>query len=180
MTRAIGHHQGMARELSAELLPDAEQHELLGATLQRVNKASNAALVAAVELGARSAADIRPLVKDEVERMGLPAPFVTPAVERVVKLAATVTGRKQRFSNYQSLALPAGSVKWPATDRVVMPTAAGKRTIRVRVDPSRGGLRPPLEGRSVALVFRNGEFVLVAVEEPKAEGSGAEGSGVED
>ncbi|HEX2736538.1 MAG TPA: hypothetical protein VHP57_00200, partial [Acidimicrobiia bacterium] len=111
----------MARELSAALLPDAEQHELLGATLQRINKASNGALVTAVEQGLKTAAELRPLVKEEVERVGLPAPFVTPAVDRVAKLAGTVVGRKQRFSNFQSLVLPAGSVKWPATDRVVLP-----------------------------------------------------------
>jgi hypothetical protein len=159
----------MARELSAALLPDAEQHELLGATLQRINKASNGALVTAVEQGLKTAAELRPLVKEEVERVGLPAPFVTPAVDRVAKLAGTVVGRKQRFSNFQSLVLPAGSVKWPATDRVVLPTAAGKRTVRVRVDPSRGGLRPPLEGKAVALVFRNGEFALVAVADSQNE-----------
>ncbi|MFN8037449.1 MAG: hypothetical protein U0V73_16130 [Acidimicrobiia bacterium] len=156
----------MPRPLRAQLLPDAELHELLGATLQRVNKASNAALVAAVDHGAKQPAEIRAFVKDEVERVGLPATFVTPAVDRVARLAATVTGRKQRFSGFQSLVLPASAVKWPGTDRVVLPTAAGKRTVRVRVDPTRGGLRPPLEGRAVALVFRNGEFELVAVEEP--------------
>ena len=153
----------MARESSAELLPDADQHELLGATLQRVNKASNAALVAAVEQNLRAAADLRPVVKTEVEKVGLPATFVTPALDRVAKAASTVAGRKARFSNYQSLVLAPSAVKWPATDRVVLPTSAGKRTIRVRVDPSRGGLRAPLDGKPVALTFRNGEFVLVEV-----------------
>lgn len=155
----------MARDETAQLLPDAEQHELLGATLQRVNKACNAALVAAVEQGARRAVEIRPLVKVEVERVGLPAVFVTPAVERVTRAVGSVVGRKQRFSSFQSLVLAPVTVKWPATDRVVLPTHAGKRTVRVRMDPSRGGLRPPLEGKAVALVFRNGEFELVAVSE---------------
>jgi hypothetical protein len=57
--------------------------------------------------------------------------------------------------------LPPAAVKWPASDRVTLPTSAGKRTVRVYVDPSKGGLRPPLEGRPAALVYRNGEFDLV-------------------
>jgi hypothetical protein len=44
---------------------------------------------------------------------------------------------------------------------VTLPTSAGKRTVRVYMDPARGGLRPPLEGRPAALVYRNGEFDLV-------------------
>jgi hypothetical protein len=53
-------------------------------------------------------------------------------------------------------------MRWSGSDRVALPTGAGRRTIRVYVDPRRGGLRPPLEGRPAALVFRNGEFELVA------------------
>lgn len=161
----------MSRDLTAELLCDAEQHELLGNTLQRVNKASNAALVVAAEQGLREARAIRPVVKTEVERVGLPATFVTPALERVVKAASSVAGRKHRFSNFQALVLPAASVKWPATDRVVLPTVAGKRTVRVRVDRSRGGLRPPLDGKVVALTFRNGEFELNVVDEDGDDGA---------
>jgi hypothetical protein len=56
-------------------------------------------------------------------------------------------------------------MKWGASDRVSIPTGSGRRTIRVYVDPQRGGLRPPLEGRPASLVFRNGEFELVAADE---------------
>ena len=52
-------------------------------------------------------------------------------------------------------------MKWPASDRVNLPTASGKRTVRVYLEPGRGSLRPPLEGKPTALVFRNGEFELV-------------------
>ena len=45
-----------------------------------------------------------------------------------------------------------------------MLTSAGRRTIAVRVDKSRGDLRPPLSGRPVMLVFRNGEFELLAAD----------------
>ncbi len=43
-------------------------------------------------------------------------------------------------------------------DRVTLPTANGKRTVRVYVEPGRGSLRPPLEGKPTAFVFRNGDF----------------------
>jgi hypothetical protein len=45
-----------------------------------------------------------------------------------------------------------------------MLTAAGRRTISVRVDKSRGDLRPPLSGRPATLVYRNGEFELLAAD----------------
>ena len=45
-----------------------------------------------------------------------------------------------------------------------MLTASGRRTIAVRVDRSRGDLRPPLAGRPVMLVYRNGEFELLAAD----------------
>jgi hypothetical protein len=51
-----------------------------------------------------------------------------------------------------------------------MLTASGRRTISVRVDRSRGDLRPPLAGRPAALVYRNGEFELWATDvERKSE-----------
>jgi hypothetical protein len=72
--------------------------------------------------------------------------------------------RGPKFSAFQALALPASLAKWPATDRVTLATAAGRRTIHVYVDPSRGDLRAPLDGHDVSLVLRNGEFELVADE----------------
>lgn len=143
------------------LLPDADQHELLGQTLERVNRACNAARTRLLERGVHDPSgvargELRSVVKEELDRFKLPSPFVTPSVERV---AAAL--RRQRFSTYQSLTLPAGAFKWGGADRVTLPTWAGRRTVRVYVDPLRGGLRPPLEGRSATLVYRNGEFELV-------------------
>ena len=36
--------------------------------------------------------------------------------------------------------------------------------ITVRVDTARGGLRPPLEGRPAMIVYRNGQFDLLAAD----------------
>jgi hypothetical protein len=146
----------MAAPVSVRLLPDPDQHDLLAATLERVNKASNLARTRALEQGVSARGALRTVVKEELDRFKLPAAFVAPAVQRV---EASLT--RQKFGAYQSLVLPPASVKWPASDRVTLPTAAGKRTVRVYMDPTRGGLRPPLEGRPAALVFRNGEFELV-------------------
>jgi hypothetical protein len=146
----------MAAPVSVRLLPDPDQHDLLAATLERVNKASNLARTRALEQGVSGRGALRTVVKEELDRFKLPAAFVAPAVQRV---EASLT--RQKFGAYQSLVLPPASVKWPASDRVTLPTAAGKRTVRVYMDPTRGGLRPPLEGRPAALVYRNGEFELV-------------------
>jgi hypothetical protein len=146
----------MAAPVTVRLLPDPDQHDLLAATLERVNKASNLARTRALEQGVSGRGALRTVVKEELDRFKLPATFVSPAVQRV---EASLT--RQKFGTYQSLVLPPASVKWPASDRVTLPTASGKRTVRVYMDPARGGLRPPLEGRPAALVYRNGEFELV-------------------
>jgi hypothetical protein len=153
------------RARAVRLLPDADQHELLLSTLQRVNRASNAARAAALERGATSGNALRDVVRDELERFKLPTGFATPALRRVEASISGPPGRRQRFSENQSLVFPASSLRWSSSDRVVMPTAAGRRTIRVYVAPGgHGGLRPPLEGVDAGLVFRNGEFELVADE----------------
>ena len=141
----------------AQLLPDAEQREILKATLTRVNIASNAARARILN---ESGADARTVVKEEVARLGLPATLAGPITKRV---NAHLRGPK--FSAYQALALPASMAKWPGTDRVTLATSAGRRTIPVYVDPSRGDLRAPLDGHDVSLVMRNGEFELVADED---------------
>jgi hypothetical protein len=146
----------MARPVTVRLLPDPDQHDLLAATLERVNKASNLARTRALEQRVTGRGELRTVVKEELDRFKLPAAFVTPAVDRV---QASLTG--QKFGTYQSLVLGPTAVKWPASDRVTLPTASGKRTVRVYMDPAKGGLRPPLEGRNAALVYRNGEFELV-------------------
>ena len=43
----------MAAPVSVRLLPDPDQHDLLAATLERVNKASNLARTRALEQGVR-------------------------------------------------------------------------------------------------------------------------------
>ena len=154
----------MAAVDEVELLPDAEQHKLLSATLERVNRASNAARAAALQANAFSGAGLREIVKSEIERAKLPDGFVRPVTERVERSLQRRAGKQQKFSTFQSLTLPASAFKWNTSDRVTMLTASGRRTIAVRVDRSRGDLRPPLAGRPVMLVYRNGEFELLAAD----------------
>ena len=154
----------MATGNEVDLLPDAEQHKLLSATLERVNRASNAARAAALQANAFAGAPLRELVKGEIERAKLPEGFVKPVMERVERSLQRRAGKQPKFSTFQSLTLPPSAFKWNTSDRVTMLTAAGRRTIAVRVDKSRGDLRPPLAGRPAMLVFRNGEFELMAAD----------------
>jgi hypothetical protein len=155
----------MASVDEAHLLPDADQRKLLAATLERVNRVSNAARAAAAQRNAVSGAALREIVKEEVEKGKLPEAFVTPVATRVEAALKRRAGKLAKFSSYQSLTLPASAYKWaPAADRVTMLTATGRRTIPVRVDRSRGDLRPPLAGRPATLVFRNNEFELHAAD----------------
>ena len=154
----------MAATPSFRLLPEPDVHDVLQRTLERVNKASNAARTRILERKVTGKADRKAIVKEEMERFKLPASLSAAATDRVV-LSLT----KQKFGTYQSLVLPPSAVKWPASDRVNLPTANGRRTVRVYVEPGRGSLRPPLEGKAAALVFRNGEFELVDASAPPAE-----------
>jgi hypothetical protein len=154
----------MATVDEVELLPDTEQHKLLSATLERVNRASNAARAAALQRSAFAGAPLRDIVKEELARAKLPDGFATPITERVEHSLQRRAGKQQKFSTFQSLTLPPSAFKWNTSDRVTMLTAAGRRTISVRVDKSRGDLRPPLSGRPAMLVFRNGEFELLAAD----------------
>ena len=159
----------MADVDEVHILPDPDTHQLLSTTLERVNRASNAARATAVQRDAFAGRDLRDVVKSVVEQNKLPDPFITPITERVAASLERRTGKAPKFSAFQSLTLPSGAFKWSSDGKVAMPTAKGKRTIRVRVDTSRGGLRPPLEGRPVSLVYRNQEFVLVAADTAKAK-----------
>jgi len=154
----------MAAVDEVELLPDPEQHKLLSATLERVNRASNAARAAALQANAFAGAALREIVKAELVRAKLPDGFVRPVTERVERSLQRRAGKQQKFSTFQSLTLPPSALKWNNSDRVTMLTASGRRTIAVRVDKSRGDLRPPLAGRPTMLVFRNGEFELLAAD----------------
>ena len=146
------------------LLPDPEQHKLLAATLERVNRASNMARAAALQQQVFEGTPLRDLVRAEVERAKLPDGFVRPVTERVAASLQRRAGKQPKFSTYQSLTLPASAFKWGGSDRVTMLTASGRRTVSVRVDMSRGDLRPPLQGRPTMLVFRNGNFELLAAD----------------
>jgi hypothetical protein len=154
----------MATVDEVELLPDAEQHKLLVATLERVNRVSNAARAAALQQNAFEGTALREIVKQELVRAKLPDGFSKPITERVELSLQRRAGKQQKFSTYQSLTLPPSAYKWNTSDRVTMLTAAGRRTISVRVDRSRGDLRPPLAGRPAMLTFRNGEFELLAAD----------------
>jgi hypothetical protein len=146
------------------LLPDPEQRTLLAATLERVNRASNAARATALQRNTVSGPALREIVRGAAEQAKLPAQLVGPISDRVEAALRRRAGKLQKFSTYQSLTLPPSAHKWPGTDRVTLTTAAGRRTIPVRVEVSRGDLRPPLDGRPVNLVYRNGEFELVAAD----------------
>src|SRR5262245_50018670 len=159
----------MAAVDEVSLLPDADQHKLLAATLERVNRASNQARAAALQQQVFAGAPLREIVKGEVERAKLPDGFVKPVTDRVALSLQRRAGKQQKFSTFQALTMPASAFKWGGSDRVTMLTASGRRTVSVRVDRSRGDLRPPLSGRPASLVYRNGEFELHAadVERPR-------------
>jgi hypothetical protein len=157
----------MAAPLTYRLLPDPDVHDLLARTLERVNKACNAARTRALAERATGKAEVRGLVKEELDRYKLPVTFSTAATDRVL---ASLT--RQKFGTYQSLVLPPAAVKWPASDRVTLPTASGKRTVKLYVEPGRGSLRPPLDGKATALVFRNGEFELADASQSASSTSG--------
>ena len=151
------------------LLPDPDQHKLLTATLEHVNRTSSAARAAALQSNVTAGQELREIVKSEVDKAKLPDVLVRAVADRVED-ALRRRGNKQKFSQYQALAMPASAFKWGGSDRVTMLTASGRRTISVRVDRSRGDLRPPLSGRPAALVYRNGEFELWATDvERKSE-----------
>jgi len=155
----------MATPDEVELLPDADQHKLLAATLERVNRVSNLARAAALEQQCFEGAPLREIVKEQAAIAKLPDGFVRVVTDRVEASLKRRAGKQPKFSTYQSVALPASSFKWaPAGDRVTVPTASGRRTIAARVDRSRGDLRPPLSGRPAAIVYRNGEFEIWATD----------------
>jgi hypothetical protein len=149
-----------------DILPDPGQHELLVATLERVNRVSNAARAAALARPGGGGAELRDIVSAEIDRAKLPGGFHAPIVDRV---QVALDRRSKKFSQYQSVTLPASAFKWSSDGRVALPTAKGRRTIRVRVDMTHGGLRPPLEGRPTSLVYRNGEFALWAADVDRSE-----------
>ena len=158
----------MAEIDEVQILPDPDTHQILTATLERVNRASNLARATAMQRAAFAGKELREVVKEVAEQQKLPDPFITPITERVAASLARRAGKQQKFSAFQSLTFPAGAFKWSSDGKVAMPTAKGKRTIRVRVDTARGGLRPPLEGRPAMLILRNAEFYLSAADIERA------------
>ena len=136
----------MATVDEVELLPDAEQHKLLVATLERVNRASNAARAAALQRNTFEGAGLREVVKEEVERAKLPDGFVRPILDRVEASLRRRAGKQPKFSQFQSLTLPAVGVQ------------VGR--LRPRHDPHRGrtahdlGARRPQPRRPAAAALR--------------------------
>src|SRR2546429_644638 len=108
----------MAAVDEVALLPDADQHKLLSATLERVNRASNAARAAALQANAFGGAGLRDIVKAEIERAKLPEGFVRPVTDRVERSLQRRAGKQQKFSTFQSLTLPPSALKWNTSDRV--------------------------------------------------------------
>jgi hypothetical protein len=145
------------------VLPDDTSQELLSNTLERVNRVSNHARADALQRNAFSGTELREIVKEHVDKGKLPEAFVTPVTQRVQASLERRAGKQPKFSSFQSLTLPPGAYKW-GEGKVTMLTARGKRTIGVRVDLTQGGLRHPLEGRPVSIVFRNGDFDLCAAD----------------
>jgi hypothetical protein len=145
------------------VLPDDTSRELLTNTLERVNRVSNLARSEALQRNSFSGADLREVVKAQVEKGKLPDAFVTPITQRVQASLERRAGKQPKFSTFQSFTLPPSAYKW-GEGKVTMLTARGKRTIAVRVDLTQGGLRHPLDGRPVTIVFRNGEFDLCAAD----------------
>ena len=82
----------MATPLSYRLLPDPDVHDLLARTLERVNKACNGARTRALSQRATGKAEVKTLVKEELDKFKLPITFSTAATDRVL---ASLT--KQKF-----------------------------------------------------------------------------------
>src|SRR3974390_502420 len=133
----------MATVDEVELLPDPDHHKLLAATLERVNRASNAVRAAALQRSVFEGQRLREIVKAELDKAKLPDVLATPVTERVETSLRRRAGKQPKFSTYQSLAFGPTALKWAtAGDRVTLPTPAARRTIAVRVDRSRGDIRP--------------------------------------
>src|SRR4051794_28972179 len=121
----------MATVDEVEVLPDPETHQLLATTLERVNKASNQARAVALEAKVFSGRELRELVKGVVDAAKPPDSLVTATTDRVELSLTRRSGKQPKFSNYQALTLPAGAFKWSSDGKVAMPTAKGRRTIRI-------------------------------------------------
>jgi hypothetical protein len=154
----------MNEYIEIRVLPDPEQQALLTATLERVNRVSNQARASALGQNVFSGTDLKDIVRAEIDKQKLPNGFFAPIVDRVEASLQRRAGKQPKFSQYQSLTLPASAVKWSSDGRVTLPTSKGRKSLRVRVDNTRAGLRPPLEGRPVRIVFRNGNFDLVSAD----------------
>ena len=77
--------------------------------LRRLAHNGDIARVAALEANADDGTALRDIVKAEIERAKLPDGLVRPITERVAAAVRRRTGKQQKFSNYQSLALPASA-----------------------------------------------------------------------
>ena len=103
----------MATVDEVELLPDPDQHKLLAATLERVNRASNAVRAAALQCNVFEGQPLREIVKEELVRAKLPDGFATPVTDRVEASLRRRAGKQPKFSTYQSLALGPSALSGP-------------------------------------------------------------------
>ncbi len=150
------------------VLPDDTAQELLTNTLERANRVSNLARAEALQAQVFAGPDLREIVKAATEQGKLSDGFITPIVQRVQASLERRAGKQPKFSQYQSLTLPPSAFKW-GDGKVTMLTARGKRTIAIRIDLRHGGMRHPLEGRPVSIVFRNGDFDLCAADVDRSD-----------
>ena len=94
-----------------ELLPDAEQHKLLVATLERVNRRATPR----APPRSRRTCSRCPAPRDREgrarRRRKLPDGFGKPITERVELSLQRRAGKQQKFSTFQSLTLPAVGVQ---------------------------------------------------------------------
>ena len=132
------------------------------ATLERVNRASNAARAAALQRNAFEGAPLREIVKEEVERAKLPDGFVR---------ADHRPGRGSRCG--AARASSRSSRQFQSLDAARRPRSSGAAPTASRCSPRRAGARSRCASTAAAatcgrrsragpraLVFRNGEFEL--------------------
>jgi hypothetical protein len=157
--------------LSAEFFPNPDQDDLLRATLERVNRASDmigkAAFAGGVRPGSKLIEELRAYAGPVIEKFGLASPYPSLIVSRVADEMRAAPNKPPRFRDRQSIGFTAAQLKWAGPDKVGFPTWKGKRNLRVALD-SKGPvpLRAPLEGHAVALVERNGKLYLDATDLP--------------
>ncbi len=133
----------------------------------RVNRAADAAAVAAFAAGVRAGTPklkdaLRPFVAAEVKRFGLASPYPTVVTTQLVAAMAANPSKPPRFREYQAIELEPSYHKWSDPERVSLPTYKGKRQFTVALDHRTGAipLHPPFAGKLIAIVRRGTDIDL--------------------